>query len=149
AGRDYTQDAGTVAPTAAGGSIAFAPEIVLPTLQNMKARYGERIYGRYGFVDAFNPSFRTGQSFWSDNEYLGIDQGPILLMIENWRSGLVWNVMKRNPYIRTGMERAGFEGGWLPATTTAANVPNRPSSTQVAQDHASPDRTAANPAGHS
>lgn len=149
AGRDYTQDDGTVAPTAAAGSIAFAPEIVLPTLQNMKARYGEHIYGRYGFVDAFNPSFRTGQSFWSDNEYLGIDQGPILLMIENWRSGLVWNVMKRNPYIRTGMERAGFEGGWLPAATTAANAPNHPSTTQVAQDHARPDRAAANPAGHS
>lgn len=113
AGRDYTQDDGTIAPTAAVGSIAFAPEIVLPTVRDMKSRYGSRIYGRYGFVDAFNPSFRNGTSFWSDNEYLGIDQGPILLMIENWRSGLVWNVMKHNPYIRAGLQRAGFQGGWL------------------------------------
>ncbi|RBM07474.1 glucoamylase family protein [Novacetimonas cocois] len=122
AGRDYTQDDGTIAPTAAVGSIAFAPEIVLPTLHDMKARYGSRIYGKYGFVDAFNPSFRDGKSFWSDNEYLGIDQGPILLMIENWRTGLVWNVMKRNPYIRTGLQRAGFQGGWLSNSPAPARV---------------------------
>ncbi|WP_370636214.1 glucoamylase family protein [Komagataeibacter sp. FNDCR2] len=145
AGRDYTQDDGTIAPTAAAGSIAFAPEIVLPTLRNMKARYGTRIYGQYGFVDAFNPSFRDGQSFWTDHEYLGIDQGPILLMIENWRSGLVWNVMKHNPYIRTGLERAGFEGGWLPAATAMAapapsTAPSRPSSSPR-QDHASAQPT--------
>ncbi|NHO53400.1 Tat pathway signal protein [Acetobacter estunensis] len=116
-GRDYTQDDGTIAPTAAAGSIAFAPEIVLPTLRNMKTLYGGQIYGRYGFVDAFNPTFKDGKSYWSDKEYVGIDQGPILLMIENWRSGLVWNVMKRSPYIRTGLERAGFQGGWLEKTT--------------------------------
>lgn len=88
----------------------------------MKARYGSRIYGKYGFVDAFNPSFRDGKSFWSDNEYLGVDQGPILLMIENWRTGLVWNVMKRNPYIRTGLQRAGFQGGWLSNSPAPARV---------------------------
>ncbi|WP_049621383.1 glucoamylase family protein [Frateuria defendens] len=123
AGRDYVSDDGTLAPTAAGGSIAFAPEIVLPALAEMKRRYGAHIYDRYGFVDAFNPSFhtrielRTGKLVpalgWVDTEQLGIDQGPILLMIENWRSGLVWKVMKKNPYIRRGLERAGFEGGWL------------------------------------
>jgi len=50
---------------------------------------------------------------WADTQQLGIDQGPILLMIENWRSGLVWKVMKKNPYIRVGLSRAGFTGGWL------------------------------------
>ena len=125
AGLDYISDDGTIAPTAAGGSIAFAPEIVIPALAEMKQRYGKHIYDRYGFVDAFNPSFhtqttlRTGKLVpdlgWVDTEQLGIDQGPILLMIENWRSGFVWNVMKKNPYIRRGLQRAGFTGGWLAA----------------------------------
>lgn len=114
-GRDYTLDDGTLAPTAAGGSVAFAPEIAIRALRAMKDKYGMRIYGQYGFVDAFNPSYHDdGQkNFWADNTYLGIDQGPILLMIENWRSGLVWNTMKRNPVIRQGLLRAGFTGGWL------------------------------------
>lgn len=123
AGLDYIRDDGTLAPTAAGGSIAFAPEIAVPALLAMKQRYGKAIYHRYGFVDAFNPSFhakadlRTGRLApgigWVDTVHLGIDQGPILLMIENWRSGLVWKVMRGNPYVRKGLERAGFTGGWL------------------------------------
>lgn len=121
AGLDEINDDGTIAPTAAGGSIAFAPSVVLPALMAMKQRYGKYIYDRYGFVDAFNLSFHgtptAGNTYpgfgWADNQQLGIDQGPILLMIENWRSGLVWKVMKKNPYIRRGLERAGFTGGWL------------------------------------
>jgi hypothetical protein len=123
AGLDYVSDDGTIAPTAAGGSIAFAPEIVIPALEAMKQRYGKWIYDRYGFVDAFNPSFhtraglRTGRLVpelgWVDTVQLGIDQGPIVLMIENWRSDFVWKVMRRNPYIRKGLEQAGFTGGWL------------------------------------
>jgi len=123
AGLDYVSDDGTIAPTAAGGSIAFAPEIVVPALETMKKRYGQWIYGRYGFVDAFNPSFhtrtelRTGRLVpelgWVDTVQLGIDQGPIVLMIENWRSDFVWKVMRRNPYVRKGLEKAGFTGGWL------------------------------------
>ncbi|MDE2315005.1 MAG: Tat pathway signal protein, partial [Xanthomonadaceae bacterium] len=121
AGLDDITDDGTIAPTAAGGSIAFAPSIVVPALLAMKQRYGRYIYSRYGFVDAFNLSFHGAPEYghtypgfgWADNQQLGIDQGPILLMIENWRSGLVWNVMKKNPYIRRGLQRAGFAGGWL------------------------------------
>ncbi|MFC4765553.1 glucoamylase family protein [Dyella koreensis] len=123
AGRDYISDDGTIVPTAAGGSIAFAPEIVVPALEEMKRRYGKHIYTKYGFVDAFNLSFhtqtdlRTGKLVpelgWVDTVHLGLDQGPILLMAENWRSEFVWNVMKKNPYIRKGLERAGFTGGWL------------------------------------
>ena len=123
AGADYVSDDGTIVPTAVGGSIAFAPEIVVPALTELAHRWGAHIYTRYGFVDAFNPSFhgdaklRTGNVVpdvgWVDSVHLGIDQGPILLMIENWRSGLVWNVMKRNPYIQRGLARAGFTGGWL------------------------------------
>lgn len=121
AGRDYTQDDGTIAPTAAGGSVAFAPEIAVPALKAMKHRYGSQIYGKYGFVDAFNPSFHHGtKPYWADTAYLGIDQGPILLMLENRRSGFVWSVMKRSAAIRTGLQRAGFRGGWLDNTQPQA-----------------------------
>ncbi|HWU76054.1 MAG TPA: glucoamylase family protein [Rhodanobacter sp.] len=123
AGLDYITDDGTIAPTAAAGSIAFAPEIVVPALAEMERRYGAAIYNKYGFVDAFNPSFHAGTKLrtgrlvpglgWVDTVQLGIDQGPIVLMIENWRSDFVWKVMRRNPYIRKGLQRAGFSGGWL------------------------------------
>jgi hypothetical protein len=59
---------------------------------------------------------------WVDKDYLGIDQGPILLMIENHRSGFVWDVMRRNPHVVRGMRRAGFRGGWLDALPPAADL---------------------------
>lgn len=121
---DYINDDGTIAPTAAGGSIPFAPEICLPALRVMRDRYGDALFTKYGFLDAFNPSFTFrdvklthGQVLdsigWIDTDYLGIDQGPILLMSENLRSEFVWNVMKRSQYVRRGLKRAGFTGGWL------------------------------------
>ena len=84
------------------------------------------LYGDYGFRDALNPSFTDASARlvhgrvvpgkgWYDTDYLGIDQGPILAMIENHRSGLVWKVMRGDPHIRRGLERAGFTGGWLAA----------------------------------
>nr|WP_294914402.1 glucoamylase family protein [uncultured Neokomagataea sp.] len=115
AGADYILDDGTIAPTAAGGSVAFAPEIVLPTLHAMYERYGSRIYDQYGFKDSFNLTFNDQGHFWVDGQQLGIDQGPILLMLENWRSGFVWQVMRQNSHIRDGLTRAGFTGGWLTA----------------------------------
>jgi hypothetical protein len=123
-------DDGTIAPTAALASLPFAPDLVIPTAEAMRARYGDDLYGRYGFLDAFNPSFEydvplvTGRVVsgkgWFASDYLGIDQGPILAMIANHRDGFVWNVMKRNPHIRRGLLRAGFQGGWLetPAAST-------------------------------
>lgn len=117
-------DDGTIAPTAAIGSIAFAPEIVIPAIVEMKRRYGDALYQKYGFIDAFNPTLRERALFvnkgtvdasagWFDSDSIGIDQGPILLMIENYRTGLIWDVMKRNPHIVRGLQRAGFRGGWL------------------------------------
>ncbi|RRB07332.1 glucoamylase family protein [Larkinella rosea] len=103
-------DDGTIAPTAAGGSIPFTPEESIRALQLMKYRFGKKIYGPYGFKDAFNLSY-PGQ--WFDPDYLGIDSGPILLMAENYRTNLIWNLMMRSPTIRRGLLRAGFRGGWL------------------------------------
>ena len=96
----------------------------------MYHRFGASIYSTYGFHDAFNVSFHSspdpqaqpGSPGWVDPDYVGIDEGPILAMIENYRSNLVWRVMRGNPYIRRGLERAGFSGGWLeirrPSPTT-------------------------------
>jgi hypothetical protein len=118
------RDDGTIAPTAAAASIAFAPEIAIPCVKAIKARYPET-YTRYGFLDAFNPTLTdTGGndllhgSFdpvrgWVADDYLGIDQGPIVIMIENHKSDLVWRLMRTDPHIRRGLERAGFTGGWL------------------------------------
>ena len=113
-------DDGTIAPTAAISSLPFAPEIVLPATLEMYHRFGSSIYSSYGFLDAFNASVRGSQSpqqpvlpGWVDQDYIGIDQGPILAMIENYRSALVWRVMHSNSYVREGLERAGFSGGWL------------------------------------
>jgi len=116
-------DDGTLAPTAMAASLPFAPEIVLPGLREVRRRYGAHIYREYGFADAFNPSFPDGMPVaagtvvpgvgWVDADYLGIDQGPILAMIENHRSDLIWRVMRRSAYLRRALARAGFTGGWL------------------------------------
>ncbi|ADB42017.1 glucoamylase family protein [Spirosoma linguale] len=114
-------DDGTIAPTAAGGSMAFAPEICVPALRAMKTKYRAKLYGEYGFRDAFNPTYRyparvangSTQNGWFDVDYLGIDQGPILLMAENMRSEFVWKLMQKNPHIKRGLVKAGFTGGWL------------------------------------
>jgi hypothetical protein len=115
------RDDGTIAVTAAGGSVAFAPELAVPTLLQFHARFGERLYGKYGFKDAFNLSFAeasTDKPGWFDDQYVAIDQGPILLMIENLLSGRVWSLTKGNAYLRAGLTRAGFTGGWLERAPT-------------------------------
>ncbi len=112
---DWALDDGTLAPTGPGGSVAFAPEICIPALRAMRA-YRPRLWSEFGFFDAFNPTYvtpATGPSGWIDHDYLGIDQGPIVIMIENLRSGFVWNLMKKNPYVVQGLKKAGFTGGWL------------------------------------
>lgn len=122
----WSFDDGTLAPTAAGGSIPFAPEICIPALEEMRTKYGDKLWGRYGFLDAFNPTFtftdvlvREGRvvagAGWFDTDWLGIDEGPVVAMIENYRSELVWRTMRKNPYVVNGLRRAGFTGGWLDA----------------------------------
>ena len=133
AGPDRRDD-GTIAVTAAGGSVPFAPELAIPTLRYFRSRFGAQLYGKYGFKDAFNLSFPSSASHepgWFADQYVSIDQGPILLMIENFRTGRVWKLMKGNAYIRNGLHRAGFSGGWLgDRPQIAASRPAAPSAAQ-------------------
>jgi hypothetical protein len=96
-------DDGTIAPTAPGGSMPFAAEICVPALRNMYNQFLTNIWTVYGFRDAFNLSAN-----WWDTDVLGIDQGPILLMAENYRSQNVWRTFMRNVEIQRGLQSAGF-----------------------------------------
>ena len=87
----------------------------------MRSAYGSNLFSTYGFFDAFNPTFTGTPAMghvvpgagWFDTDYLGIDQGPILAMVENYRSDLIWRLLRGNPHIVLGLCRAGFTGGWL------------------------------------
>lgn len=94
---------GSVVPAAVAGSLMFTPDITLPALKEMKEKYGDKIYGRYGFADAFNP--RNG---WVNDDVLGIDLGITLLSIENLRSGKVWYWFMQNDEIRRAMRRVSL-----------------------------------------
>ncbi|HEX2269411.1 MAG TPA: glucoamylase family protein [Pyrinomonadaceae bacterium] len=94
---------GTVVPAAAGGSLMFTPELSVKALRRMREKYGDRIYGRYGFVDAFNPNTK-----WVNPDVIGIDQGIILLSAENARTGAVWRWFMKNPEIPLAMRRVGL-----------------------------------------
>ena len=113
-GAPYGPDDGTIAPWVVVASLPFAPEIVLPTIR----AFGEMdlgMLGPYGFKATFNRTFPVEGSTlgWVTPYHFGIDQGPIVLMLENYRSGLLWDLMKRCPDVVTGLRRAGFGGGWL------------------------------------
>lgn len=111
AAEGYIEDDGTITPTAAGGSIPFAPEKTLKALYTMKQKYGNRLYTKYGFLDSFNLTY--SEEGWFNPDYIGIDQGPILIQLENLQSGLIWDILRKNPYIQSGLKKAGFSGGWL------------------------------------
>ena len=102
-----------MSPWAVAASLPFAPELVLPTLCRINEDYPE-ITSKYGFKCSYNPSFRSGnKNGWISKGYYGLDQGPIVMMIENYRSELIWRIMRRCPDIVNGLRRAGFSGGWL------------------------------------
>jgi hypothetical protein len=94
---------GTVVPSAPGGSLPFLPQPTLRVLKNMKNKYGDKCWSRYGFVNAFNP-LRN----WYDSDVVGIDTGITMLMAENLRTAFVWNTFGHNKEVQRGMERAGF-----------------------------------------
>ena len=116
-------DDGTIAPYGAGSSLPFAPDIVGSALTTMHQRHGAQIYGKYGFF-AFNQSFTFSDvklthgsvlpGFgWVDNDFLGIEVGPLLLMLANHRDGSVWRPLRSADWLKRGLQRAGFRGGWL------------------------------------
>jgi hypothetical protein len=94
---------GTLAPSAVVASLPFLPEESLSSIKYMFETHGDRIWGKYGFVDAFNP-----HQDWYDDKFLGIDKGNEVLMIENFRNEGVWRYFMRNPYVQKGLEKAGF-----------------------------------------
>jgi len=108
-------DDGTVAPWAVVASLPFAPEIVLPTVRHFKEVYPE-ITGKYCLKCSFNLSFPSESSAkpgWTSPYHYGINLGPVVLMCENFRSGLLWRLIRHCPYLATGLRRAGFTNGWL------------------------------------
>ena len=109
----YGPDDGTLAPWAVTASLPFAPEVVLPSLWRLNKDYPE-MTNEYGFKCSYNPTFTSGnRKGWVSKGYYGLDQGPIVMMIENYRTGMIWRLMRRSPVIVNGLRRAGFRGGWL------------------------------------
>ena len=107
------QDNGTIAPTAALGSFPYTPIESLGALKHFYREYGAELFGPMGFYDAFNPQLN-----WTANSYLAIDQGPIINMIENHRSGLLWKHFMGNAEIQTALKKIGFTAD---VTKVAAN----------------------------
>ena len=114
-GAPYGPDDGTLAPWAVVASLPFAPDIVLPTIQNYE-RMNLREAQKYGYKATFNPTFPVEPQHeygWVSPYHFGLNQGPIITMIENYKTGMLWSLMRKCPYLVTGLRRAGFKGGWL------------------------------------
>ena len=98
-----TNDKGVIAPTAALASMPYTPDESIAAMKEFYYVYGDRLWGEYGFHDAFCPG-----SIWFASSYIAIDQGPIAVMIENYRSGLLWNCFMKHPDVANGLEKLGF-----------------------------------------
>jgi hypothetical protein len=108
-------DDGTLSPWAVVASLPFAPDIVLPAIRTLLEKYPQ-MRTRYGFLCSFNPTFGRadgGRGDWIAKGYYGLDQGPVVLMIENFATGMIWELMRRCRPLVEGLRRAGFRGGWL------------------------------------
>jgi hypothetical protein len=108
-------DDGTLSPWSVIASLPFAPEIVLPTFASYLESYPD-MRSRYGFLCSLNPTFGAGdgnERGWISRGYYGLDQGPVVLMIENFWTGMTWDLMRRCRPVVEGLKRAGFAGGWL------------------------------------
>jgi hypothetical protein len=115
-GVPWGPDDGTLAPWAVAASLPFAPEIVLPAIDYYINQVKLTENNPYGFKAAYNPTFpgKSGDpNGWISPWHYGLNQGPIILMIENYQTGLLWRLMRECPYILNGLRRAGFSGGWL------------------------------------
>jgi hypothetical protein len=116
-GVPYGPDDGTIAPSAVVASLPFAPEIVLPAINYFIHDIRLTEFNSYGFKASFNQTYpgKSGNphGYWVSPWHYGLNQGPIVLMIENYRTGLLWRLMRDCPYFVSGLHRAGFGGGWL------------------------------------
>jgi hypothetical protein len=115
-GVPHGPDDGTLAPWAVVTSLPFAPEIVIPSILYYREKLNLHAANPYGFKATFNPTFperKRSKWGWVSPHHFGINEGPIVIMIENDRTELVWRLMRSCPYIVAGLRRAGFKGGWL------------------------------------
>ena len=115
-GVPYGPDDGTISPWAVAAAIPFSPKIVISTLHHAIEKLDLKKYHEYGFDASFNPTFPQKDEHpmgWISPYQFGLNQGPVILMIENYRSGLIWNLMKTCPYVIEGLRKAGFKGRWL------------------------------------
>jgi hypothetical protein len=115
-GVPYGPDDGTIAPWAVAASLPFAPEIVLPVLDYCIHDLNLTTANRYGFKASFNPTYPAASGNphgWVSPWHFGLNEGPTVLMIENYRTGFLWQLMRGCPHIASGLRRAGFGGGWL------------------------------------
>lgn len=97
------RDLGVIAPTAAISSIVYTPKESIAAMQNWYANYKDKLWGKYGFYDAFNETQN-----WCEPKYLGIDQGPQVVMIENYRTGLLWKLFMQDEDVQKGLKKLGF-----------------------------------------
>jgi hypothetical protein len=112
-GAPYGPDDGTLAPWAMLATVPFDPSASLAGTRHLLRRYPEVcVQGR--FVSGFNPSHLTDGRPWVSEGWYGLDQGLLVMMIENFRTGLIWDLTRRSKLLEAGLKRAGFEGGWLP-----------------------------------
>ncbi len=115
-GVPHGPDDGTLAPWAVAASLPFAPDIVVPAIEHFLNRPELKAPNQYGLRATFNATYPGGSGSdcgWVSPWNYGLNQGPIVLMIENYRSGLLWRLMRECPHIVQGLQRAGFTGGWL------------------------------------
>ena len=110
-----TEDTGTITPTAALSSLPYAPDEAMPVLRHLHDDLGDRLFGEAGFVDAFHPG-----SGWVAEARLAIDQAPIVIGLENHRSGLIWRLVSARPEVRRGLTALGFRAPYLPAARPVA-----------------------------
>ena len=117
----YGPDDGTVSASGILSSLVFAPEIVLPAVRALLAPGGTdaaRTVQASGFnATAHGPGAESATGMWVSEGEFGLDQGMVVLMVENFRSGLLWRLLRSCPFMQTGLRRAGFRGGWLNAAS--------------------------------
>jgi hypothetical protein len=111
-GVPYGPDDGTIAPWAMLSTVCFGPEAALEGTRHLLRVYPE-VSSHDRFSSGFNPTLRAGGSGWLSEGCYGLDQGLLVMMIENHRTGLIWKLMRDCPVIRAGLSGAGFAGGWL------------------------------------